>query len=362
MITKSYLSESEKKLARLNTFVLIGLTGRGKSSIIRFLTGDNKVKISSNNKTSCTTKSELFYSRIPKDDNEDIYLCFIDTAGFCDSNNNSVDKINYNNIKDIIIKNNCQIKGIFIVDDFQNERLNSHAQKIYECVAYLFPINKLWNYITIIFTHFYQQGDKSKTKVKNKEQKNISEILDCIMNSISKKISSIHIIDSNKIPRLYVNIIQDFMDNNYDSDDDDDMETYKKDLIDSKNAKNELYEEILNRVKMDPIYDEIKYGGFEEIIFRRSEGIYYDLYNATIETRYFYLKNKLISADILSCSEKKIYDRVNKSFYHIKNVGKAIDFGNITILSPFSTGIMNIAEEVLDIREILKELIEVFFS
>ena len=55
---------------------------------------------------------------------------------------------------------------------------------------------------------------------------------------------------------------------------------------------------------MDPIYDEIKYGGIEDIIFRISEGIYYDLYNATIEIRYFYLKNKLIAADFVSCSKK----------------------------------------------------------
>ena len=59
---------------------------------------------------------------------------------------------------------------------------------------------------------------------------------------------------------------------------------------------------------------------------------------------------------------KKFYDRVNKSFYHIKNVGKAIDFGNITLLSQLSTGIMNIEKEILDIIEMLKYLVEEFFS
>ena len=45
MNSKRYFSESDKQKARKNTFILIGITGKGKSQIIKFLTGDPDAKV-----------------------------------------------------------------------------------------------------------------------------------------------------------------------------------------------------------------------------------------------------------------------------------------------------------------------------
>ena len=56
---------------------------------------------------------------------------------------------------------------------------------------------------------------------------------------------------------------------------------------------------------MDPIYDQVKYDGTEDIIIRLDKDFFnYDLSEATIETRKFYSKGKLISLDIISCYGK----------------------------------------------------------
>ena len=235
-------TEYEKSEARKNTFVLIGMTGNGKSQIIKFLTGDKNVKVS-DSKSSCTSFTNLYYSSIKNDANNQKFVCFIDTAGFCDSKGSHQDRSNYNNIKNILIENKCEIKGIFIVENFQTERVNGEDKKIFKCASDLFPIKNFWDYTTIIFTHYYDKGSKKRGKIKKKQEEELSNILEEIIEDIHERIKSIKIIDQKYIHRLYIDIDDETIERKYDLSDEDEKASYENGTKELQLAKKELYKE-----------------------------------------------------------------------------------------------------------------------
>ena len=62
-----------------------------------------------------------------------------------------MDRKNYDNIKNMLIDNNCHIKWIFIFENFQDIKGNNEIRKVYESTADLFPLEKFWDYINISF-------------------------------------------------------------------------------------------------------------------------------------------------------------------------------------------------------------------
>lgn len=137
MIYQRHLSEYEKDLAKKNTFILIGITGKGKSQIIKYLTGDKRAVVS-DSYDSCTPYGSIFYGSIKTDANKEEFFCMIDTAGLCDSDGSAKDKENYNDIRNILINNKCEIKGIFIVENFQDERLDGEEKRLLKLLLIYF--------------------------------------------------------------------------------------------------------------------------------------------------------------------------------------------------------------------------------
>lgn len=172
---------------------MIGITGKGKSQIIKFLTGDPDAKVS-NSKNSCTPCSSLYYGAVQSDANNEELFCMIDTAGLCDSSGSNQDKKNYNDIKETLIKNKCEVKGIFIIENFQDERMDGEERKVIKAASDLFPLQKFWNYTTIIFTHYYNKGSTSKVKIKKEQIGPFCDSLKTIMNEVKERIQQLNVL------------------------------------------------------------------------------------------------------------------------------------------------------------------------
>ena len=164
MINESKFSQDEIEKAKKNTFILLGNTGNGKSTITNLLC-KSKAQVSGS-KMSVTKTADSYYGKI---DNEN-YFCIIDTPGFSYKGGNVHN--NYETIKNYLIDSKSLIKGIYVICNFQNERFNDAEQKCVKAISDLFPLKNFWDYIAIIFTHYYNKGnDNREDKTLSKKQK-----------------------------------------------------------------------------------------------------------------------------------------------------------------------------------------------
>ena len=140
----------------------------------------------------------------------------------------------------------------------------------------------------------------------------LSESLMEIMSEVCKRVKTIDFIDERSVHKLYVNIDNNVIEQTgFDMNDEEEAELYQQGL--KEKAKKELYKELLEKIKAQPLYDEIKDLGKEKIKVRKENGFYYDMYEALIETRIFYLKGEPILTDIIACSEPIFKESVNKA-------------------------------------------------
>ena len=362
MITYRDFSEAEKEIARKNTFILIGVTGKGKSQIIKFLTGDSRVKVS-NSKTSCTQCSSLYYSSVPNGANNEELFCIIDTAGLCDSSGKEQDNKNYNDIKNILLKNKCEVKGIFIIEDFQTERLDGEQRKVIKAASDLFPLKKFWSYTTFIFTHYYNKGSTSKVKIKNEQIGPFCDSLENIMEQIKERIPTIDIADANSINKLYINIDNNIIEKKgFDFNDEDEKELYEQGLKDLEKAKKELHTEILKKIKLEPLYDEVKDLGTKRFIIRKeADSLNYDIYIVSMEIRNFYLKDKLIFTDFINVKDPEFKEKINKLMFYIDKIGNGVFFGTLILEAPIIKGVHLFYDKEFEIIPALGRIYELLF-
>ena len=339
MIKNRVFTKCEEEKAKKNTFILLGLTGKGKSQIIRFLSGNPNV-IVSNSLSSCTKYASLYYGVIQIDSNHEEFFCLIDTAGLCDSKGPKQDEKNYNDIKNILLYNKCEIKGIFMVENFQDERMNGEEKKIIEAACDLFPLKNFCQYLSIIYTHYYNKGSTSRVKIKKDQQAQLSNSLKEILENVkSERIPNIDVDEAN-IHKLYINIENNIIEKkDFDMDDEEEKELYEQGLKDLEKAKNELYKELLEKIKKEPIYDKIEDLGKEKILIRKVKDSYYNIYESFVEIRNFYLKGELIYKDIISCSEPVLKETISKFSYNLNYVRKGVIFGELVIYTQLGNGI-----------------------
>ena len=362
MISKRYFSESDKEKARKNTFILIGITGKGKSQIIKFLTGDPNAKVS-NNKNSCTPYSSLYYGAIPNDANSEELFCMIDTAGLCDSSGSDQDKKNYNDIKNVLISNKCEVKGIFIIENFQDERLDGEERKVIKAASDLFPLQKFWSYTTIIFTHYYNKGSTSKIQIKKEQIGPFCDSLKTIMNQVKERIETIDCIDVNSIDKIYINVDNNVIEKKgFDLNDEDDKDLYEQGLKDLEKAKKELHTEILKKIKYEPLYDEVRDRGTQRFIIRKSADAFsYNIYEVFIEIRNFYLKKKLIFTDFIFVKNPEFKENINKAKFYLEKIGKGFLMATVVVESPILKGVSLFYDKKLEIIPVLSRLYEEWF-
>ena len=151
-----------------NCFLLIWKSGSGKSTLSKILTGNKDIKISSG-LISCTNKTNQYQGEM-----DNFKFTIIDTIGLNDSFGNDGNYIL--ELRDFLSNKNLKIKGIFIIIDFHDSRFGKCELESIKRVIDLIPIDNIWQYISIIYTHYYT--DKwHKLEDKKKELLNDLEII-----------------------------------------------------------------------------------------------------------------------------------------------------------------------------------------
>ena len=130
-------------------------------------------------------KEELFY--------------MIDIEGLCDSSGSNQDTKNYNDLRNVLIYNKCDVKGIFIIENFQNERLDGEEKKFIKAASDLFPLKYFWNHTSFIFTLFFNKGSTSKNQVKKEQIEPFYDSLRKIMRQVKERTPTINIVDVNSV-------------------------------------------------------------------------------------------------------------------------------------------------------------------
>ncbi len=321
----SKLTNEEIIKAKLNTYILLSISGNGKSTLVNLLCKAN-AKVS-NSQQSVTSEVTSYNGKL---DNGE-YFCIVDTPGFFDYKGINKDKENYESIKSYLISNNLLIKGIYILCNFQNERFNDAEQKCVKAISDIFPIKNFWNFVTIVFTHYFDKGLNSRVKIKksNDFQNSLKITKEKLIKDICDR-NKIDSVSQDKIKTIYVDIYNDIEEeekniNKYNLDEEE-LEDFEKNLNNKKaeNEKsyNELTKDIKEKNKKPPLYDKVEFfDNIKATLYEENHSTFlesYDLYEAYIEKRIFYLNGNVVSCDIKLKSEPKFVRNVNKLLKNFK--------------------------------------------
>ena len=235
------MTNTEKDL-ETHSFILLGKTGAGKSSLCNNIAKDNKFKVG-DSFCSCTseTSSQVI---IYKKDNFTYKLFIIDTPGFEDSEGR--DDANIEKMKSFI-KENERIKCIVIVIDFNLTRCDKSLQNSIKIIAELFPLSNFWEHVIIVWSHY----DKNKTKQKQKIENEFIKSLESLFTDLetNQKISK-----PNSLNMKFI---------------DSDPNLEGEDKTNSQKSAEELVKDIID---MRPMYKEIKDGEEEDVKDEPKEG------------------------------------------------------------------------------------------
>ena len=153
-----------------NVFLFLGKTGVGKSLCIKVLSSNKNIKVS-DSKKSCTKEIEGYNCEIPSSlFSSGLKYKLIDTPGLNDSDGD--DSAIVSKIKSYLTDKSLKVKGIFIFLNFQDVRFGNAEKNIIRQIFKLIPLDNFWQYVTIVFTHFY--GDKRKSPEKKRRDTTLS--------------------------------------------------------------------------------------------------------------------------------------------------------------------------------------------
>jgi len=219
-----------------HSFILLGKTGVGKSSLCNNICKENKFEVSDSFE-SCTTETS---SQTIINDEKKYKLLIIDTPGFDDTEGR--DDKNIETMKNYI-KENERIKGIIIVIDFTNVRFDRSLQNSIKIIADLFPLTNFWEHVIIVWSHY---DSKNIAKKQNIEGNNFisTKSLQNLFNDLEK---------NNKITKPS-SLQMKFIDSN--------PNLSEEELKKSHESAEELVEDI---IKMKPMYKEIRDGEEEDV-------------------------------------------------------------------------------------------------
>jgi GTP-binding protein EngB required for normal cell division len=273
---KYKLNMEEVKKAKENGFILVGKTGTGKTSLLNIIYGENIGKVGYESKSE-TTESTCYY--IKEDINlETIYYCIIDTPGLYDSRSMNKDEEHKNLTNDLIAKEDIKIKGILFLSNFQNERFDySEINTLLQYNAF-FPLKNFWEYVILIFTHFYGDPDGfTKEELKQQSDFNLSSIFIDIMKKVDKVSNPVKF---SQLKKIYVNIHSKIKN--------------PKNENDNKMYREKIINEIFNLQKKDPMFNKscvfyVNYFEVDEYLYDCELTLFLD-YNSKILNTKFEIK------------------------------------------------------------------------
>ena len=178
------LTDEEKKLAKQTGFILVGKTGRGKTTLLNALFNKVVGKVESSAE-SVTKVSCVYYYKLTNG----IVITLIDTPGIADSEraeNKNIDQIHLDGITKVISDANIHIKGILFLVNFQDKRFDADEQEALLNYNTLFPLKNFWKSLVVVYTHFYADpyADDDEEEMKVKRTISDSEIFEKIMEKV----------------------------------------------------------------------------------------------------------------------------------------------------------------------------------
>ena len=135
--------------------LMLGETGSGKSTLSNYIAGEKYFEESSSH-SSCTQDISC---KIAKKGSRYENVLLIDTPGILDSGGK--DQENMSKIIETLKKNHADgIKGILLLINVNNVRINDAVQKSLYIYCNMFPLVNFFEHLGIVFTHTYENFDE----------------------------------------------------------------------------------------------------------------------------------------------------------------------------------------------------------
>jgi len=217
--------------------IVLGITGKGKSSFINAMNGKKVAENISENGNRCTT--DIKYHNINRDNDT---FTFIDTPGL---NDKLGDDKHLELIKTEATKPDSRIKCILIVMNLTDERLEKSHQIALEEFMNCFPFHDFWKHVIIIRTH----ADPSDKKFIYQKEEIEGKLVQSIQNDkeLIKYMEERKIDKPTNLKEFYIDSIDYFAKNNNRINTD--ANTIK--------TKNEILDHIAG---LDPLFEKITKG------------------------------------------------------------------------------------------------------
>lgn len=179
-------TEKEKEEALKNGFLLAGKTGAGKSTLLNVLLNKEIAEVKRSLK-AVTSKVAFYYYKLQKNNK---MITIIDSPGLEDTSkiiDKNIDNVHLDEIKNVVSQNHIQLKGILFLVNFQSERFDSSESNALINYNKIFPLPKFWEYILIIFTHYFCDPDgETVDEMKEERDSSNGEIFSNIMNNVKE--------------------------------------------------------------------------------------------------------------------------------------------------------------------------------
>lgn len=256
------LTKEEIIKAKENSFILLGKTGVGKTSLLNVLYNKDIGKVGHTSLSE--TKDSKYYCIKEKIGNKIEYFCIIDTPGLFDTGGKEEDVRQKKEIMQLISNENIKVKGLLFLSNFQSERFDASEQSTMIDYNKIFPLKNFWKRIIFIFTHYY--GDpNSYSKEEIKENNNIykAEIFKKLMIKVKNVSTPIQFKDLNcKYVNLYTRKLNE--------------QRVKSNL----KVRKEILAEIIKYTKLNPMFSKLQIFNFENYEMEQNDRFLYncDLY------------------------------------------------------------------------------------
>ena len=252
------LTKEEIIKAKENSFILLGKTGVGKTSLLNVIYGKDIGKVGYS--TLSETKTSKYYCIKEKIDNKIEYFTIIDTPGLYDTSGKESDEVQKKKIMELISNENLKIKGLLFLSNFQNERFDASEQSTLIEYNKIFPLKDFWKRVIFIFTHYF--GDpNSYTKEEIKENNNIykAEIFKLLMLKVKNVSTPVQFKDLNC---KYVNVFT--------------RNLNEKKAKSNLETRKELISEILKYIKLKPMFSKLQIFNFKNYEMEKNDNFLYD--------------------------------------------------------------------------------------